>query len=538
MPASSAGPGLCAWIDGKKRNVRDGRGIRCRLPLDAIVPAKFSWGHLFASFDTVTPDPTLLTLARWLSTDELTSRLKPPQTARRFVSRIPAVYDAADTLEAQGTFRKVTTASEFGDLGVFTVAKSNGTSSRLIVDCRPLNEQIAETLIADTTYQRLEMGLPKMDEIVEALTKTKIVSVSDLRSFFYQIPVHSSWWPLLQFAVSGTRGEFRRYQLTVLPMGLSIAPLFAQRLANHILAVAGVEGKVIAWVDNFVGVTASCREDVGRVRRVAEEMGLIWKEGTFDELIETDVLGLHWAAGNLAPTEQHKATLRKLQPDSPFTAAQLFGICIWVNWTLLRHPLCYYPLVMERMRSIARAGKWADKTAAALGPAEAEEWARLTQECTNAKVREETPQMDEQLPTLWTDAAEALGAVLEDGEREATAIFAADPSERIEIRELRAGYEASCHFESLEADRSFVWKTDSTVAFYAAIKGHSGTAQLDLILRRWIRSGRFPARVGWVPSECQRADPLTRRPFGAPRARCAHDHRVHNVRFQRFSRPT
>jgi hypothetical protein len=64
--------------------------------------------------------------------------------------------------------------------------------------------------------------------------------------------------------------------------------------------------------------------------------------------------------------------------------------------------------------------------------------------------------------------------------------------------------------EHFDLDEDWTLATDNAAVERALIRGHSGNAYMDGVLRELIRQRSSPVAVRWVPSECQRVDPLTR----------------------------
>jgi hypothetical protein len=113
---------------------------------------------------------------------------------------------------------------------------------------------------------------------------------------------------------------------------------------------------------------------------------------------------------------------------------------------------------------------------------------------------------------IYTDASnEFIGGI-----NEANQVFAlAAPTTHnmIQTAELLGGVLAGVLFQA----RDWIWAVDNTVARYAIYKGHSASAAADEVLRfafNLARAGilQLPTYVAWIPSACNRADPLTRPP--------------------------
>lgn len=94
---------------------------------------------------------------------------------------------------------------------------------RLVVDFRKLNKKF----IAD------KLPLPRIDNILDQLGRSKWFSVVDLASGFHQVTLDEESRDLTSFSVD--KGPFR---FTRLPFGLSVSPNSFQRMMT--IAFAGI----------------------------------------------------------------------------------------------------------------------------------------------------------------------------------------------------------------------------------------------------------------------------------------------------------
>ena len=105
-----------------------------------------------------------------------------------------------------------------------------------------------------------------------------------------------------------------------------------------------------------------------------------------------------------------------------------------------------------------------------------------------------------------------VGVTLDN--RVAFSIFQQIAQPDIFIMELLAGALLSIVLRHIHGDSSpplpWLWITDSSVAKFAMLKGHSASPLADEVLRFWFKWGTPPSHVMQVPSGCMRADFLTR----------------------------
>lgn len=123
---------------------------------------------------------------------------------------------------------------------------------RMCIDYRMLNRK----LIPD------KYPLPRIDEILDQLGRTKFFSILDLYAGFHQIPIEKNSREITAFSTSkGT------YQWKVLPFGLNIAPNSFMRMMN--LAFSGLEPqKAFIYMDDIIIIGCSKKHHLNNLKSV------------------------------------------------------------------------------------------------------------------------------------------------------------------------------------------------------------------------------------------------------------------------------
>ena len=144
------------------------------------------------------------------------------------------------------------------------VRKKDGTL-RLCVDYRALNK----VTVADA------FSLPKIDDLLDQLGKSHYFSTLDLKSGYWQIPVHPFSQAKTAFATHKGLFKFR-----VMPFGLMNAPAAFQRLMQQILSGLhhdGASNFVAVYLDDiliFSETFADHKDHIKQVLQKLEEVNL------------------------------------------------------------------------------------------------------------------------------------------------------------------------------------------------------------------------------------------------------------------------
>jgi hypothetical protein len=311
------------------RFTRIPHGSRCALPLDTVATANFSYDRLEHLFSEVPPPPDLILMKRWLCSDTLALAMDTigADSSQRFRS----AHIDLEPLQATGTVTRNIPCSLYS--AVFRVAKSNGTTSRFILDGRRFDEIFRSAVGVPPVTP-----LPCIQTVIEELLSGwSIISSVDAKSMFFQFRVHPSLRAYLGFVFPD--GEM--WRLEVLPMGICFAPAWAQHVANFLCALlkrrlAHIKFAIFVWIDNFI--IASHSEENDRTIRnclnmIFEEVHLAvkpWEGGTNT----LDVLGMTFDLKHrtAAPTHKRITTIRDILHQVTHTQVTCRDFCAGSAW--------------------------------------------------------------------------------------------------------------------------------------------------------------------------------------------------------------
>jgi hypothetical protein len=174
----------------------------------------------------------------------------------------------------------------------------------------------------------------------------------------------------------------------------------------------------------------------------------------------------------------------------------------WMSYTTANFPLCFAPHVMDHIRDVCRHHLWDEFCS--LATALLAEIKLLTKTVSDA-IRFPVPRCSSGT-IVWTDASTSAIGILTQTPNRGYSVALPCSSSRIFLAELLAGIIASL----IHQPHAWTWAVDNAAAAAALIKGHSGNAFADFMLRCWIETRFTPNLVTRIPSACQLADPLTR----------------------------
>jgi hypothetical protein len=517
-----------AWRTGNgvyRREARYGVGKAVKkLPLAPICPPNFRYEALKTLFTEVAPSEHFLTLLTWMTTDALAERLaNPPPYERRAVRDSPNIGDTeVEFLLSTRTVEVVPEPSTRGVVTAFKVPKGEAMA-RLVVDGRPFDDRLRAAGV--TVPPMPKPGLYIRDVVDRLLhPRAKVIATVDAKSMFYQFAIPPSLRRYFVFNNPTARlDRDSSIRLTVLPMGISFAPSWAQHVSQFLVDVVRDRfppadsrwWDAAVWIDNFIFV-ADGERTLAHLRSVFEAVAATvnltlkpWEGGGH----QLEVLGValdvqdktaRITGKSRAVLEEFSQSLNHVMSVKAFL--HFFGHAGFLTYAVARHPLCLIPRAMNHLRRIGRA-RGSLKTIALSDPdlTEARAWINYLTDAFYVMIPARY-QQDEH--GYATDASTTgLGIVDFTSLRVKCAQMRAEMAPTsIHLGEMAAGLIAAhaC------ATEGAVWTTDNMTVFHALLRGHSGSEAIDEMLRVWISLAPVPRAVRWVPTSLQPADGLSR----------------------------
>jgi len=528
-------------VDGVKCSSLPRRGP-CSLPLAKITEGRIDYDKLLSL--PVGPTSDLIEALSWIRTDRLRRCvMEHPlfEEMRAKASHHVSRHVAEDMipLHEMGIFALHPWSPGSLEVPIFKVPKAGDKDSRLIGDARSINQLLP----------RLgEMGLPDLHDLIKGLLGKRYLFQLDARSYFYAFGLSESASEVFSVRWGRKRGKFQTSRWLVMPQGFSLAPRIAQHTSLHLSsnAVVGLPTAVlIPWVDNFLSGT----DDMESMEKLLKNFYSICKTCNIElkpaegEPSQTmDAIGIHFDVS----AEDVREHFVELQADfreqmlkdqrliSPKMTGreylQVFGGCMWANYAVARQPLCRWSHALATLREIAisihkdgRQEAWDEPRA--IPENSARDLLNMSNILRNS--RRTWGEMEDRPSTVdvFTDASSWAWGYLKvhptlQGAHRVHSI------KDIFVAELLAACEA--WFSTCEEVPNL--HVDNTAAVGALVKGHSKTARGNLILSRLYehlpKTSR--ARVTTVPTECQRADLVSRGIFAGGPA-CCHRHPCRSV---------
>lgn len=275
---------------------------------------------------------------------------------------------------------------------LIVVPKKNG-EKRVCVDFRVLN---ARTL-------KNSYPLPFLQEVLDSLKDSNIVSTIDLKSGFHQIPLSLESKAMTAFSAPGGKGFF---QFTVMPFGLTNAPATFQNLMNVVLQPVMKKGNVRVYMDDLVVSSNTFEQHLEILNEVFSlllEAGLTinWKKSHFLQA-EIEYLGHIVGQGQLKASPGKISAVVDMPPPSNQKQVKSFiGACAWFKRFIPSFSTVCEPLT--RLLKKNQPWNWGDEQKAAF---------QDLKQCLTTSPILRCP--DFSLPfTIETDASNVgLGAVL------------------------------------------------------------------------------------------------------------------------------
>jgi len=193
---------------------------------------------------------------------------------------------------------------------VVLVRKKNG-ETRLAIDYRGLNK----------ITKRINYPLPIIDDQIDQLVNRTTFTSLDLKSGFYQVPMHSESVKFTAFITPDGQWEFLR-----MPFGLANAPAVFQKIMNKVL-----KGNALVYVDDIL-IPASSNEEAYEklegVLKILEANNLtlnLTKCRFFQRKI--DYLGREISSEGVRPgTHKVEAVLKSADPRNIKQVRQFLGL--------------------------------------------------------------------------------------------------------------------------------------------------------------------------------------------------------------------
>ena len=214
---------LLCFVDGQPIFFHT-RRVSCHLPLGKIVPPSFDFHELGRLFDEVPPSKDMRYVFDIFTTDIVARHLEENQSTRenrtltKAVCREPEIFRMLDPLCEQGTLSMQTqTGTNTFTMPAFLVPKSTGIASRLIIDCRSLNECLEN-------FYMPRMALPDIGEIMDTALHYQFAATRDASSMFYQFAVPASLAHRMQIRVEWTTAAIVQIFLPLAHGGLGLFP--------------------------------------------------------------------------------------------------------------------------------------------------------------------------------------------------------------------------------------------------------------------------------------------------------------------------
>lgn len=374
--------------------------------------------------------------------------------------------------------------------------------ARLIIDCRELNAALPPPP---------KMGIESLHTVLDQLRSCKFFSQYDGRSYFYQFALDEAAQEFFGLRLGNIRGDFKKFKMTVMPMGYAYAPGIAQAVSNVILRnIRAAFPEVIAhcWIDNFL-FGGNDENYLSRAIEYFKEICQIIELELKDDLVpittSMEALGIILTdVGSITLKESAKEDLT--HPKAVSTIRDLFGLIgkmVWANYAVKRTSLLQLGNLLQLasdMAAKASSSSWDSPHGVPQ-----EEWLRLTVASAQLATSEWVPRQQAFKNLWWVDASQKGLGWVEDHVGCTGVHHAPLNAIHINWKELIAIWVAIKH-----AKAPITIVTDSRTAYSAMSKGHTHSRAGNTLMRRIVADTKHPVQIAWVPSESQKADSVSR----------------------------
>ena len=139
-----------------------------------------------------------------------------------------------------------------------TYVPKKDKTRRLVFDYRRLNK----VTLPDAS------PLPRIDDLLSSLSRSRIYSKLDLKQGYNQIPMERESIPLTAFVTPIPIKGANHFEWSVLPFGLMNAPPTFQRVMHHVLQ--GTETFAAVYMDDILVHSASDEDHLVHITKVLE----------------------------------------------------------------------------------------------------------------------------------------------------------------------------------------------------------------------------------------------------------------------------
>ncbi|KAH1016964.1 hypothetical protein HUJ05_007705 [Dendroctonus ponderosae] len=225
---------------------------------------------------------------------------------------------------APSTFQKLMTSEVLPTVSAYSsppvLVSRPGKAPRFCVDYRKLND-----LTTDESA-----NLPRIQDTVKALSTSKIFSVLDLKSGYWQVPLEESSKAYTAFSTP----DGASYQFVVMPFGLKNAPSTFQKLMTSEVLVGLIGSSVLVYLDDIIVHSDTLEEHLVHLRVVFERLrlhNLKVSAGKCQLATDNlDYLGYHINGSTVEVQQKHLLQIHDF--PRPRTLKQLQGFLGTCNW--------------------------------------------------------------------------------------------------------------------------------------------------------------------------------------------------------------
>lgn len=224
---------------------------------------------------------------------------------------------------------------------VVLAIKADGTW-RFCIDYSKLNAVVKKDAYA----------LPRTDDYLDRLAKAKYVTIIDLASGFWQIPMREQDREKLAFIT-----PFGNYEPNVLPFGFTNAPAIFQRAISETLS-PHLDIRCLVYIDDIAIFSADFETHLDDCELVFRELAKFkWKikiEKCQFFCYEFDYLGHHIGEGFIKPLERNIDKLKKMKKlEKPEHIVSFLGFMGYYKRFIDHYDDIVYPL-----RQLAKSPVW------------------------------------------------------------------------------------------------------------------------------------------------------------------------------------